>query len=240
MYDLTAFTEHDARACRSLITDAAKGARSMEAFAATLVRDLHRQLIDPTTGQPSCALIRFYKTHYYDRLTPDLQAIARARADLPSLTGVKCLTLLATAGDQPAWNDRRASVGHQVFPLPSEAMVNQLPMMAQMFKQFGLKLQTLLNDDPQLLLDSEHRTYNVFYVADARGSAYIPAQEQFVIPYGIKSVLGFGGVLPYGELFAAILFSKTPIPSSATKHFESLALALKLALAPFVGNRTFA
>lgn len=240
MYDLTAFTEQDARACRSLITGAAKGARSMEAFATTLVRDLHTQLVDPATGQPSCALIRFYKTHSYDRLVPDLQAIARARTELPSLAGVKCLTLLATAGDQPAWNDRHASVGHKVIPLPSEAMVNQLPMISQMFRQFGLKLQTLLNSDPKVLLGLEHRTYDVFYVPDALGSPYIPAQQEFVIPYGIKSVVGFGGVLPYGEFFAAILFSKVLVPPSTTKHFESLALGLKLALVPYVGNRTFA
>lgn len=212
----------------------------MEALANAVVRALYTQLVDPTTGQPGCALVRFYKTHHYDRLGPDLQAIAGSHAGLSSISGIKCLTLLATAGDRPEWNDRHSSVNHQVIPLPSEEIVTQSPMIAHLFKQFGLKPHSLLHGDPQTLLGLEHRTYDIFYVPDAVGSPYIPAQEELVIPYGIKSVVGFGGVLPYGDLFATILFAKVPIPPRTAKRFETLALSLKMALVPYVGKRVFA
>ena len=43
---------------------------------------------------------------------------------------------------------------------------------------------------------------------EAAGSPYIPAQEDFVQPVGIRSVLGFGGMLPGGDIFVVILFSR--------------------------------
>lgn len=53
--------------------------------------------------------------------------------------------------------------------------------------------------------DLRGKTYGVFHVAEARESAYVPAQADFVVPYGIRSVVGFGGPLATGDLFAVIL-----------------------------------
>lgn len=36
--------------------------------------------------------------------------------------------------------------------------------------------------------------------------------SQLIVPFGIRSVLGFGGMLPDGNLFAIIMFSKVPVP----------------------------
>ena len=71
---------------------------------------------------------------------------------------------------------------------------------------------------------------------EAKGSPFVPAQEEFVIPFGIESVLGFGGVLPSKELFTVILFSKQKISRETAELFKSLALSLKLALLPFDGS----
>ena len=79
-----------------------------------------------------------------------------------------------------------------------------------------------------------------FYVPEAVGSPYIPFQDDFVIPYGIKSVLGFGGVLSSGELFVVIMFSKASIPSQTADGFKNLAPNVKAAVEPFVGNKVFA
>ena len=75
---------------------------------------------------------------------------------------------------------------------------------------------------------------------EAVGSPYIPAQDDFVIPNGIKSVLGFGGVLSSGELFVVIMFSKTSIPSQTAEIFNKLAPGVKQAVEPFVGHKIFA
>jgi len=53
------------------------------------------------------------------------------------------------------------------------------------------------------------------------------------VPFGIRSVIGFGGMLPSGNLFAVILFTKVPIPRETADLFRPLALSVKLAILPF-------
>jgi two-component system sensor histidine kinase/response regulator len=71
---------------------------------------------------------------------------------------------------------------------------------------------------------------NVFHVPNARGSQYIPAQDDFVAAYDIESVVGFGDVLPNGDLFAVICFSRVPISEQAAALFSHLSISTKLAL----------
>jgi hypothetical protein len=77
------------------------------------------------------------------------------------------------------------------------------------------------------------KSYGVFHVEDAAGSPYIPAQEGFVDRYGIRSVVGFGGLLPSGDLFGVILFCRVHVTLEAAERFRSLALDLKTCLIPF-------
>ena len=97
----------------------------------------------------------------------------------------------------------------------------------------------VIKPDPKLLLDTEQKTYNVFYVPDALGSPYIPAQQEFVVPCGIKSVLGLGGVFPSGDIFAIIMFVRVPITEEVADLFKTLALNIKIAVLPFE-NMVFA
>ena len=71
-------------------------------------------------------------------------------------------------------------------------------------------------------------------------SQFIPAQDDFVKPYGVQSVLGVGGMLSSGELFVVIMFSKTAIPQATADAFKTLGPAVKDALRPFVGSKVFA
>jgi two-component system, NtrC family, sensor kinase len=71
---------------------------------------------------------------------------------------------------------------------------------------------------------------NVSHVPTALGSVYIPVQEDFVIPYGIESALGFGGMLPSGNLFATIMFPKILISHDIADLFQPLALNVKIAV----------
>jgi hypothetical protein len=87
-----------------------------------------------------------------------------------------------------------------------------------------------------LLVEQTEHTLDIFHVAEAKGSPYVPAQEEFVIPFGIESVLGFGGVLPSTELFTIILFSKQKISRETAELFKPLAESVKLALLPFDGR----
>ncbi|NEO55313.1 MAG: response regulator [Okeania sp. SIO3B5] len=240
MHDLAQFTLRDMIECSSKLRQIGHEAVSMEEITNRIVNYLYNNLVDYQTKEKSCALIRFFKTHDFDNLEPRLQQFARQiLGSNYSTEKLKCLTLLATAGEREEWNNRLNSRGHQVIPLSCQEVVEKIPMISQLIYQFGLDINSLLKPEPQQLIELEQKTYNVFYVPDAVSSEYIPAKENFVIPFGIKSVLAFGGLLPDGNLFAVILFSKVKILRATAEMFSTLALSIKTAILPFVDRRIF-
>ena len=79
-----------------------------------------------------------------DALDDDLRRSAEEQIGGEGLTpATRCLTLLATAGDEPAWNDRRRSAGHRVTPLPSEGIIASFPMVSQLIRQLGVETSDL-------------------------------------------------------------------------------------------------
>lgn len=233
MYDLGRFSIQDMVQCGDALRVVAAGGKSMEEVGQRLVSFLYREMGD-SMGKPSLALVRFYKTHPYGELGAELKQFADGvLREEPRTDATKCLTLLATVGDLPGWNARTTSAGHRAIPLPSADVVERLPMIAQLIRQFGIEVSSLVSADRSLIVDSDQKTYNVFHVRSALGSPFIPAQSEFVEPHGIKSVVGFGGLLPSGELYAFVLFSKVSIPEETAQMFRTLALKAKLALLPF-------
>ncbi|MCK9579696.1 MAG: hypothetical protein M0Q92_04510, partial [Methanoregula sp.] len=205
-----------------------------------IVHYLYENLVDKKTGAKGCALVRFFKTYPYGNLDPELQESAQSVLKGSSASpDMRCICLLATAGMQPEWNSRHQSRGHKAIPLPSENFIEAFPMVRQLLQQMGLELKTVLKPDPAFVLDMTQTTYNVFHIPDAVGSKYVPAQEDFVVPFGIRSVIGFGGILPSGNLFVIIMFSKVPVPRQTADMFKSLALSVKVAILPLVGKNPF-
>jgi PAS domain S-box-containing protein len=238
--ELARFDLNDMIECGRAVRKVAESASSMEEAAREIVQFLRRTLVDRQTREANCALVRCFKTHSLQQLPPELAGIARglltekrhAQSDLP------CLTLLATAGDLPPWNDRRSSRHHAAIPLESVEMVERAPMIASLLRQMGLRLEVAT--DSRLILDADQHAFNVFHVEHARGSPSIPAQADFIRPYGVRSVLGFGGLLPAGELFTVIMFSRVTIPRETADMFRTIALWVKLALLPFARGPVFA
>jgi len=214
------------------------GAQTMEEVANSIVRHLYDNLVDDT-GERSLALARFYKTHPYGELDSDLQEFARGiLGGPPPSQNVNCLTMLATMGENPDWTDRLKSQGHRAIPFASSEMVASIPMIARLLSQFGVDVQHALRDRSQNT-ELASKTLRVFHVREAQGSQYIPAQDDFVIPYRVKSVVAFGGVLSPGDLFVTILFSKTPISDIIAQNFEALGPKVKEAIEPFASGRVF-
>ncbi len=239
MPHLGRFTLSDMVSCSAALRQLGSQAACLEDVAQGIVGFLYDGLADPETAGRDCALVRFFKTHPYGELPAEARQFASRALGEPPAACTPCLTLLATRGDEPAWNDRAGSDRHQAVPLPSEQIVASFPMIAQLIGQFGLAVNTVLAADPDLILELDEKTHNVFYVPQAVGSPYIPAQADFVVPFGIASVLGFGGMLPSGDLFAVVLFSRTPIPPETAELFRTLALAVKVAVLPFVQGPFF-
>lgn len=233
-YDVRTFTIRDMTECGSALRRIGAGAKTMEETAVRIVRHLYDSLIDGQTDKRACSLVRFFKTHPYRELDDELQGVAGGMlGNVSPPPDMKCLVLLATTGERHEWNSRRESKGHRSIPLPSEETVRQIPMIQNLLTQMGLTVRMVLNPDRHLLLDMEQKTYNVFYVPEALCSPYIPAQEEFVVPCGIRSVLGFGGLLPGGDVFAVIMFLNISVPMEVANLFKTLSLNVKMAVLPF-------
>jgi len=237
-FSLRRFDLREMLRCGLDLRRVARDAGTMEEAAGAIVRYLYDSFVDG--GEHECALVRFYKTHPYGGLEPELKVVVRERMGAAPNEALKCLVLLATAGAEPEWNSRRLSRGHRAIPLPSPQIVERAPMIAQLIRQMGLDLDSVVSPHPELMQGLEGKTYNVFYVAHALGSEAIPAQDEFVRPYGIESVLGCGGVNLQGELYAAILFARVHIPQDTADRFRNIALDLKMAISSFAEDRVFA
>ena len=237
MFDVATLTQDDIARCGAALRQMDEGARNMEEVANKIVRYLHDNMTDKQTGQRSFALVRLFKTHPYSELDPGLQQFAAGvLGSDPEQPSIKCLTLLATAGSKDEWNSRKTSNGHKAIPLASAEMVKKFPMVSNLVEQLGLEVTDVLNPDPGMLVDTDQKTYGVFHVPNALGSDYIVAQDEFVKPEGIKSVLGFGGLLPSGNLFVVIMFGKVAISSVAASMFKPISPRVNQALAPFETN----
>ncbi|HUP89351.1 MAG TPA: hypothetical protein VM100_08375 [Longimicrobiales bacterium] len=153
--------------------------------------------------------------------------------DMQLAPPTQCLVLLGTAGSHTKWNSRHKSEGHRVIPLLSPEMVARSPMIAQLFRQLGIDVHEMLQPSDSALTEQHERALDVFYVPDAKGSPHIPAQAQFVEPYDVQSVIGFGGVLPSGGVFAVILFTRVGLDREVAERLRPLANNMKNGLAKF-------
>lgn len=233
-FDLSNFSLSDMTECGRAIRELGNDAKSMEEAANRITQYLYEHLVDKQSGEKACVLVRLFKTHPYANLNKVLQEYAQHMlSDHAIKSGMKCFVLLGTIGARQEWASRNSSAGHQAIPLPSEEVVKQIPMMRNLIKQMGLEINSVINPDEGLLLDMAQKHFNVFYVPDALGSPYIPAQENFVIPYKVKTVLGMGGALPSGDVFSVIMFTRVYIKREVADLFKTMALNIKMALLPF-------
>ncbi|HVN28525.1 MAG TPA: hypothetical protein VMT64_08575 [Candidatus Binataceae bacterium] len=239
MYDITHFTLADMAKCGADLRDLSPDAESMEEASGEIVRYLYENMHGPE-GR-ACLLARLYKTVPYGELTQELRDFSSAMMPTEPLgPATKCLTLLGTVGDLPEWNNRHASRRHRSIPLPSKQAIEQVPMIAQMIRQFGIEMSSLVDVKADVIRELDRKTYNVFYVPETHiHGPFIPAQAEFVIPFGVKSALGFGGILPSGNLFALLMFTRVAIPMETARMFRTIALNVKMNLLRFVGGKVF-
>jgi hypothetical protein len=240
-YDLTRFTLGDMVRCGSALRLLASNSTSVEEGAHKVVQHLYDNLRNKTGDQRSCLLVRLFKTQRYAELPQDLRNWAASRFTSGPLSPEStCLTLLATAGDEPQWNSRRTSAMHQCVPLLSERIIEAFPMISQLIQQLGMKTSEIVRMTPAIIKELSAKSFGVFYVPVAKDSPSIPAQSDFVTRYGVRSVLGFGGVSTDGGLFVLIMFARVAIPACTAEMFRTVALNLKLGFLAIVDKPVFA
>ena len=241
-YDLAGFRFAEAVALGQVIRGLGHGVGTQQQAAQRLVELLYDSFRSPSTGAADTVLVRCFKTHEV-RLLP-VSTRTSALAALPegaTLENLRCLTLLGTRGQREEWNQPQTSEGHWAIPLPDVKMIERAPMIFALLTQMGVDAEQLISPShPSFVLDGGQRSFNVFHVEEARGSDLIPAQQTFVLPYGIRSVVGMGGLMPNGELFAVILFARVPVSREVAELFRTLALSVKLLFLPFGPAQVFA
>jgi hypothetical protein len=100
---------------------------------------------------------------------------------------------LGTSGDLKEWNCRKESKGRQALPLYDPRIVYDIPMLSALLSQIGFNISELANADKSIIIDKEEHEFGIFCVEEAKGSKLIPKQAEFVEPFGIESVFGYGG-----------------------------------------------
>ena len=238
-YDLSKFSLGDMLKSSPRLRETATGAPTFEMAAQRVCRFLYDELRD-AEGKRQCALVRCYKTNAFESLDPDLQTFVRTvmgfRQPWPEM---KCLTLMATVGQTAIWNSRHSSRSHRAIPLPSPEIVEKAPMISQLIKEFGLEISSVIQPSAEVVRELAGKRHGTFHVENALGSPYIPAQEDFVVRFGIQSVLGFGGLLINGDLFAVILFTTVQVSQATADRFRTLALDVKSGLSRYTDANTF-
>ncbi len=239
MPDLSGLSLSDTMALGAKLRGLGPGCTSMEQAANAVAETLYKELVD-RSGNGALAMARVYKTQRYGELDASLQAFARSVVGGRELASdTACLVLLATRGEDSAWNDRHKSSGHKAIPLPDPEFIARLPMVAEVLRQLGIDVSDVIKPNPAKLAEIERKQCDVFLVPKAEGSPFIPAQKDFVIPHAVESVVAFGGGFPRGEIFVALLFSKVAIDRPTANLFGPLALSVKLSLLPFFAKTIF-
>jgi hypothetical protein len=256
MFSIETFSLQDMTELSAEIRELGSGARTQESVAARIVKHLYDGFTLKKSGEKAFALARFFISMPFRDLEPPLKRFVESRraANEDIRPDTRCLTLLASHGEKTEWCDRTKSLDHRAIPIDSPDLATELPMVALLCKQFGIEShsvadvvlsnqerqpQSLATTDSDVVMDQDQATFNVFFVQEALESPYIYAQEDFVKPYGIRSVLGYGGILSAGQIFAVILFSHASIKREVAQRFKPLALSTKNALLQVPQDKVF-
>ena len=235
MHDLGDFSLRDMAECAARVRRLGQGASSMEEAAGRIVTYLYDDLADHHSGQRACALVRFYKPHPYGLLDAGRRRGVEPRAAGETTSpDARYLALLATAGDEPAWRSVAGSHDHQAIPLDTAENAAGVPMVHCLMNQLGIDFSVSPPSSSSVTVAVDTRPSN-----SAAISSDVLSQDPFVSRHGIRSVLGFGGQLPAGDLFAVVLFTRVPIETGARALFKPLALAVKVSLMAFVHGPFF-
>jgi len=218
----------DVARANARVRELAARASSIESFAQHLMQYCQDTFRAPTSGDPEIVLGRCFVAQPFSEVAADVKAWlqqAEHRATEPS-SGL-CLSLMGSAGVVDGWNDPSRSSRYRAIPIDADRFATRFPMFAEIFRQIGTSIEK-----PRLgaglTIGSVGTGCNVFSVPVALGSPYVPAQNDFVKPFGVRSVVGFGGWYGRGRYFIVVLFSRVAVPPGSLDLLRLLALSVRV------------
>jgi signal transduction histidine kinase len=210
-----------------LIKEECKDKSNLEEVAQKLMKTLCQTIVTDS-GNSAIVLGRLFKSCSYSALTEDIQNYIKQRDGTNIIPPKgKYLTLLGTWGELEEWRYREKSKNYKAFSLNDKDVLYKFPMLSAVFNQIGYKIPTVKEPDKSIIVDRQDKEYGVFYVKHATESKFVPKQAEFVGPYGIKSVIGFGGHYANNNIYAIVLFLREYISKQIAKLFLSLNPAIK-------------
>lgn len=184
----------------------------------------------------STALARVFLILPWGNLPPDEKRFALAaslgRRTIVDTTPV--LTLLGTAGREPAWRDRRDSVGHRAIPLLDASFVQGVPMIAKLLADLDVSFATLDIGgalDTRALMGGLNKSFcidDARTTSDSLGRRVVP-NRAFVEKHALRTVFGMGGAYVDGTLAVAIVFTSETVDRLVVNRFPSLIGNFKMA-----------
>lgn len=206
IYDIERFTLKEMTLCGQALRQIGPQSKSLEEVASKTCEQLYEQVVTQK-GERAFALVQFFHA------------------------SSNTLSMLAAAG---ANTNEKETIEDQTVQLYNGTPSS--PIVMQMLSAFGVIKEIPALPKAELLVEGDQKQYNVFYIPDAQTSLLFAQQGEFVERFGIKSVIGYGGVLPSGRIFACLMFAKVLIPTQTAQLFKPFALNTKLAVLPFDGD----
>lgn len=186
---------------------------SHEQAAQYITEELYHAFVTKT-GDVQLALVRVFCSVAVDELPTEVRALVDDSEE-------QVMALTGTWGMEEAWQDRNRSQGHQAVPISGIAVPEQIPMFQEVLTQMGIDLEHFYATK-ELVVKSGSPYQGKFYIPDARSDA-IPAQDGFVRPYGIQSLVGFGGFIgSQHRLYLVYAFSRIFISPEMAQNFHTL------------------
>ncbi len=210
------------------IKEKCKGTLTLEETAQELMKTLYQTFITDS-GNGAIVLTRFFKSCSYCDLPDDIREDIKqkeGRTIIPPQG--KYLTLMGTWGDLEEWRQREQSENHKAFSLSDSDVLYKFPMLSTVFSQIGFNIPTATEPDKSIIVDKQDTDYGLFYVEDAKDDKLVPKQAEFVVPFGVKSAIGFGGQYVSTDVYAIIIFFRENVSLRIAKLFLSLDPAIKL------------
>jgi hypothetical protein len=201
------------------------------------VEDAAQRFVDAFCARcPSVVLARMFLVLPFESLPESDRDFARrfVNADARLKPSTRVLSLLGSAGHEPAYSGRRNSKGHLGIPLLDRQFVQGIPMITKLLADLEVDLQALDDDRPiatRRMLGGQNST---FYVSDAgtardgEGRAIIPARD-FVDAHRIATVFGMGGAYFDGTLAVSIFFCQEALDRPIADRFASFISTFKIA-----------
>ena len=185
-------------------------------------------------GEPVCPLVRVFETVPSATLNhADRAYLAQQEAVLGEARGETVLQLIGSYGLHPGWCDPALSSRYRCVSVNETTFVSQYPMLSLLMESVRTSPSGRIIPSPGIggYVDAVMTPgLQILYVPDARKSPYVPAQSEFVEPYQIRSVIGFGGEFQNGECFFVVMFSREVIPQSVLPLIRILSLNIRLGL----------